>query len=464
MALPEEQRAAPSAPPPVLPLKYWFPLLVALLVTGAILFVSEMSYRTFSQTRGEITQAMAFQARLMELEKTIYEAQAAQRGFLLSHRPEYMDAVKASIAASRPVREQLRDLLPDKPTRERLADLNELVTLKISDLELSLERATGGDMEGAREFVESDKARDLAAKLRVSFGTVQRAATEIVHQRTQRWEEAMESSRTGLLAVVALNATLIALLALLLIRDTRRARMIEYVHLTMADKMKREVADRTAQLSSLSEFLQTQAEMEKARLARELHDELGGILTPAKMDVNWLEGRLGDDKEVATRLERLTRLLDSGIDVKRRIIENLRPSLLDHLGLAAAVKWHVDETCKSANLDCHMQITDALERLPPDVEIALYRVVQESLTNVIRHAQAKRVDLLVERTPEGVIVELKDDGIGIADIEAAYRKSYGIGGNRQRLSGLGGIVDIKSGTGKGTQVRAFVPLARVQPS
>src|SRR5258706_4119200 len=103
-----------------------------------------------------------------------------------------------------------------------------------------------------------------------------------------------------------------------------------------------EIARRTHELSSLSGFLQTHAEREKADLARELHDELGGILTPAKMDLAWLQGRLGGDAEYGERMNRLANLIDQGIDLKRRIIENLRPSLLDHLGLASALQRYVD--------------------------------------------------------------------------------------------------------------------------
>src|SRR5690349_3048835 len=105
-------------------------------------------------------------------------------------------------------------------------------------------------------------------------------------------------------------------------------------------------------LASLSNFLQMQSEREKAALARELHDQLGGLLTPAKMDLAWLEARLGNDPQYAPRLTRLSKLIDGGIDLKRRIIEALRPSLLDHLGLGSALQWHVDDACRAAGVKC----------------------------------------------------------------------------------------------------------------
>jgi signal transduction histidine kinase len=215
---------------------------------------------------------------------------------------------------------------------------------------------------------------------------------------------------------------------------------------------------RTRELMSLSAFLQTHYEQEKARLARELHDELGGILTPAKMDLSWLEARLGGDAQYRERMARLSALIDQGIDLKRRIIEDLRPSLLDHLGLAAAVQWFVDEACSAAKLQSHVKMTK-LERLAPDLEIALYRVVQESVNNAVRHAKATRVELTIDRTAEGVRVRISDDGVGIGDLERARKQSHGLVGMTHRMRAINGTLAISSDAGKGTCIEAFLPLA-----
>jgi signal transduction histidine kinase len=219
-----------------------------------------------------------------------------------------------------------------------------------------------------------------------------------------------------------------------------------------------EVARRTQELASLSAFLQTNAEREKAALARELHDELGGILTPAKMDLAWLQARLGSQAEYGERMARLGKLIDQGIDLKRRIIERLRPSLLDHLGLAAAVEWYVEEACRNANVEPHLHVGKTLERLAPDLEIALYRLVQEAVTNVVRHAKAAHLDLTLERTPEGVHMTVSDDGVGIGNVEAARKLSHGIAGMNHRLRSLNGTLHVHSPSGKGTRVEMFVPL------
>ncbi|HSW83329.1 MAG TPA: sensor histidine kinase [Usitatibacter sp.] len=219
-----------------------------------------------------------------------------------------------------------------------------------------------------------------------------------------------------------------------------------------------DIGRRTRELASLSAFLQTHYEQEKARLARQLHDELGGILTPAKMDLSWLESRLGGDAQYRERMARLAALIDQGIDLKRRVIEELHPSLLDHLGLAAAVQWYVDEVCGAAKLESRVTVSK-LERLNPDLEIALYRIVQESVTNAVRHSKATKIELVVERTRQGVRLCVFDNGVGIADLERARKSSHGLVGMTHRMRAINGTLDISTRKGEGTRVEAFLPLA-----
>lgn len=212
-------------------------------------------------------------------------------------------------------------------------------------------------------------------------------------------------------------------------------------------------------LASLSNFLQMQAEREKAALARELHDSLGGLLTPAKMDLAWLEARLGEDPQYAPRLQRLSSLIDEGIDLKRRIIEALRPSLLDHLGLSSALQWHVDDACRAANVQCNLRFSEKVGRLTADLEITLYRLVQEMVRNVVQHSKAKRLDLELAPSAGGLRLLVQDDGVGIEDLDAALR-SHGFSGMQHRVASLGGTFDISSAPGKGTKIEVFVPLER----
>lgn len=227
---------------------------------------------------------------------------------------------------------------------------------------------------------------------------------------------------------------------------------------TLEQRMENRVAERTQELSSLSAFLQTHSEREKAALARELHDALGGILTPVKMDLSWIEARLGNDPQYSDRIRRLSALIDQGIDFKRKIIETLRPSLLDHLGLASALSWYVDEACRDAHIEARLKISERLERLPSDLEIALYRLVQESVGNIVQHSQAKHLDLTLERLDGGLHLVVADDGVGIESLEDAKRSSHGFAGMMHRVRSVAGTFELKSQPGQGTQIEVFVPL------
>lgn len=224
--------------------------------------------------------------------------------------------------------------------------------------------------------------------------------------------------------------------------------------------LQQSLEERMRGLASLSNFLQTQSEREKALLARELHDALGGILTPAKMDLAWLESRLGHEPETGDRIRRLGSMIDSGIDLKRRIIESLHPSLLDHLGLASALQWYVEEACRAADIECRLMVSERLERLPPDLEIALYRLVQESVSNIVKHARAHALELALHRVDDGLTLEIADDGVGIADLEGAKRLSHGFAGMMHRVRSVGGSFDVCSQPGKGTRIDVFVPLKK----
>jgi signal transduction histidine kinase len=218
-----------------------------------------------------------------------------------------------------------------------------------------------------------------------------------------------------------------------------------------------ELRAENAALAALCTFLQEHSEREKAALARELHDSLGGILTPAKMDLAWLRGRLQGDSEYEERMRRLEALVDQGIELKRRVIEDLRPSLLDHLGIGAALQWHAEEACRKAGIDCRMALDANVGRLTPAMEIALFRLVQESIANAVKHANAKALDLTLRQTAEGLELVVVDDGVGIEDLERAEALSRGLAGMRNRMRALGGTFNITTGAGRGTRIVATCP-------
>lgn len=217
------------------------------------------------------------------------------------------------------------------------------------------------------------------------------------------------------------------------------------------------------QLQALSRRLVEVQEAERGHVARELHDETGQALSSLLLGLSLLEREADRPEAVVERATELEALADGMFENLHRLAMNLRPAALDHLGLVAALSQYVDAFSQQHEIPTHFEATDlAEERLSAAVETALYRIVQEALTNVARHAQANRVDVVLQRRGNQVVAVVEDDGEGF-DAEAAVASNrLGLFGMRERAEMLNGTLAIESAIGKGTTVSVEVPF--VQPS
>jgi two-component system sensor kinase len=215
------------------------------------------------------------------------------------------------------------------------------------------------------------------------------------------------------------------------------------------------------ELRELSARVLEAREEEKTRIARELHDELGQLLTALKMDLAWLRERLpeGDGGELAARAEGMSALLDRTVSSSRRIAADLRPLMLDDLGLADAAQWLVDEFARHSGIRLELRSPEdgALDALAKDAATAVYRAIQESLTNIARHSGAKSAWVLLAQENGEVLVEIEDDGRGVAPEDLAKPSSLGLKGMRERIAYYGGSLEIGRAPRGGTRLRLRVP-------
>jgi len=214
------------------------------------------------------------------------------------------------------------------------------------------------------------------------------------------------------------------------------------------------------ELRALSARVLEAREEEKTRIARELHDELGQLLTALKMDLGWLRERLPADADLAARAAEMGNLLDRTVSSTRRISADLRPLMLDDLGLADAAAWLVDDFCKRYNVACKADLAEAetLQQVSKSVATAVYRAIQEALTNIARHAHAANAWVILTVDEGAIQLEIEDDGRGIAPDDLAKARSFGLKGMRERITFLGGSVDIARAPRGGTRLRMRVPL------
>ncbi len=213
-------------------------------------------------------------------------------------------------------------------------------------------------------------------------------------------------------------------------------------------------------LQTLSRWLVEMQEAERGRVARELHDETGQILSSLLLGLSMLGLEAGQPEAVTARVAELEHLVNEMLENLHRLAMNLRPVALDYLGLAAAVEQHVEIFSRQHDLDVQFEAIGLDgERFSPAMETALYRIVQEALTNVVRHAQATRVDILLERRGDRIVVIVEDDGVGF-DPEAVMQDDrLGLLGLRERAEMLGGTLVIESAAETGTTVSVEVPYA-----
>jgi signal transduction histidine kinase len=439
------------------------PVAVALAIL--VLTINEIAYYSLDRTMTRRDQALDARVIVDQLRRKVIDAESAQRGYLLTQREAYKPDYEKSMRDLKAAIVQIDALATRNPAQaEPFRRLVKLTGEKAAELEETVRRADTGDRAGALALVQTDIGREqmvaldqLADRL-AADETSAFSAAGVLRDRTMQW------SRLGIaiLVVLSLSAVFVALRMarsrerLAIQRDAERIEQRNVLQ-RERDKLEEEVSHRTHELTVLATHLQTVREDERSRLARELHDELGGLLTAAKLDVARVKNRLASaGPEVNERIGHLVKTLDAGIALKRRIIEDLRPSSLSNLGLKPALQILCSEFAKRSEIEV---VTDLEElKLADDSALSVYRLVQEALTNVAKYAQAHRVEVDLHALDGRAVVSVTDDGCGF-DLNQRNSSGHGLAGMRFRVQSRGGTMTLRSAQGHGTRIEATLPLA-----
>src|SRR6478736_6995520 len=444
----------------LLPLRVLLPLALGVIVSLGVLGFAEIGYRRLEYANRAMSAALEMETAVNETLALIGEAESGQRGFLLTGDPSYLKPYNAALPKIDHAFGRLRELVNSNGTEAMNANatqLNGLIGKKLNELESTLALNERSGREAAFQLIDTGLGQRLMDEIRSQAQSILDELRESSQRGGARWARDIEFGRVGMLTMTAFTiALLFVVLALarreISSREAKRRMLVEEQR-----RLEQEVTARTEELSELSTYLQTVREEEKSRLARDIHDELGGILVGAKMDVAWAAQRCKTAlPEAAEKLNRAITVLDEGVEMKRRIIEELRPTLLDNLGISSALDWQVRQVCERAGLHCELNLADL--ELPSDAAIAIYRIVQEALTNITKYASARNVHVELLGDPEGVSLIVHDDGAGLPAGVESNRLSHGIIGMRQRVRALNGTFKISSRPGTGTTIEVFIPL------
>lgn len=218
------------------------------------------------------------------------------------------------------------------------------------------------------------------------------------------------------------------------------------------------VRARIEELTELTTHLFKVHEDERRSLARELHDELGSILTAAKLDITFIKSKFASaNPALIAKCDRIASMLDQGAALKRRLIDNLRPSTLDMLGLAPAVRELVENFATESHLETDVNVDADIDHRN-DAALTVYRVIEEALRNVNRHADATKIRVTLEHAGSQLHVAVADNGAGFDPLAGQTANGHGLSAMKQRIRALGGKMQVVSGLGSGTEVDAWLPF------
>lgn len=430
-------------------------LALAALAALALVGINEAGYRQSHEALAEMGDAHRARVALNLMLQNILDAETGQRGYLLTGEPRYREPYDAAVKQVDGHLAALQLLYANRPSQ--LAQLNRLakhVSKKLAEMDMSVRLRQSGNEDAWKFVITTDVGREEMDAIRNEVGDLIAISSEELTRGQLQVAKSLRLARIGigLVAIAALIAFYLYLRQTHALRSVgeRQQQALERERNALED----EVRERTATLAELATHLQQVRETERGYLARELHDELGSLLTAAKLDVARLKSRLSDSPDTIQRLQHLNELLNSGIALKRRIIEDLRPSSLSNLGLVASLEILGREFAERSNIEIEMVLEPVA--LNEANQLTVYRMVQEGLTNIGKYAQATEASIVMKNYGNHVVVEVTDNGKGF-DPQHSRPTSHGLAGMRHRVEAAKGKLAITSKQGQGTRLSAVLP-------
>ncbi|WMY09383.1 sensor histidine kinase [Paraburkholderia phenoliruptrix] len=437
---------------------------VAIVITVGGLVILETARERIAAEYETALEARDVTVQLSALASQLSRLSAQQNEFLLTKRDDAAHAFCATAtrirASEEPLQRFYRGPEADSAELASFTQIRALIDARIGAGAAALQRAAAQPLDLAA-------CGSTSGAQAVDAALVDSTLSLLRDNEERRAQHALAASRAdqriSTLCAAGLSALNIVLFILLFrnlgIQIDRQARVQRQL-ITQQGELDQLVNERTRQLEALGWHLQAVSENEKTQLARELHDELGAILTASKMDVAWANRKLKESApDIAQKLQRALANLDQGIALKRRIIEDMRPTVLANFGLVTALRTLADEAAQRNNWTLNLQLPADDIQLDEQTEIALFRVAQESLTNAAKYARASQVSIGLQIGEGEVTLDIADNGVGIMPADLKRTHTHGLLGMRQRVAAHGGRFDIRRAVPKGTDIHVVMPRA-----
>jgi len=442
-------------------------------------FVGWVSYRSLTglvEAAEHRSHTLEIFFWLEELTARLADAETWQRSYSSSGQDFYLASHRVSVQEIEYSLKTLHRLTADNPRQQRRLDaLEPLVEERLKVLQEMIDLRKEDRLTAEAELALASRGKAKHDEIREVIAGVKREENRLLRYRD---DDSHASADTAVAVIVCgslLSFVLVVVATFLIDHEIAVRQRAEEALRQACDELEARVRERTAELGAanaalqaeqerlqlLSRQLLTAQETERRRLSRELHDEIGQVLTAVKLNLQTLE-RSADGPARSARLQESMAVVERAVQQVRNLSLDLRPSLLDDLGLVAALRWYLDRQAARAGHQVQLVADPPNLQVPADLGTACFRVVQEALTNVARHAKAKKVCVELHQRNGEVQLTVRDDGAGF-DVSAAYRRaargaSLGLLGMQERASLVGGRLDVSSTPSQGTLIRASFPL------
>jgi signal transduction histidine kinase len=445
--------------------KFVFPkistsMLLAVMVVGALFFINDQNFDRSTIATLQIEDSTKTLAVLNKLQGQIVDAETGQRGYLLSGNTHYLAPYTNSASEINKSLDLLHALVTNKPKEIAIYELVvRHISRKLAELELTVRMRKDGNQDAWKYVVDTEIGQFQMNEIRKYISDLTDISEEKVILAKSQIQTTLVISRIGiaLLAMTGLWAFYLYLRqnTLLLETSLREKESLQRER----DQIESLVKERTENLAQLATHLQNTREDERGDLARAMHDEFGSLLTAAKLDVARLKSQLSSSvPDAEVRFTHLNSTLNNIITMTRNVVEDLRPSSLSHLGLTSSLEILAREFEKQHNLTIALDLENV--ELNGNSQLTIYRLAQESLTNISKYAKAKNVTLSLHNLGTSISVQVRDDGVGF-DKTKVDGTHHGLLGMQHRVEALGGKLLVTSMLGYGTHILATFPQLQI---
>jgi signal transduction histidine kinase len=449
-----------TSPPTSIPAYVTVLFFVCLAILTGTAISNYENLQKLKQNNDQMEQSWYVKDHLKNINSLITDAEDSLLGYYISGNQAFLTPLQTAKESLNIEFSALGKLFNSNPAQQKnLVQLRTLFDRRMEKFEEHVAHYKHGGLKEVVEIVKRREGMEIMDEVRLLETGMEKDEAALLSARRNHFYA--EFDRTLLVGYMINGIAVLILLIFyrLIYQHFAKQRSVEDALKCANETLEATVLARTAKLSVLSRHLLKVSEVEKAKLARELHDEMGSSLTAIGMDIMIVTEKLKKiAPELTGQLIKAKQTLQETVELKRRIIEDLRPSMLDNLGLVASIRNHCEKVIRIPGLEYDEDIPQELDDISPEWAIALFRIVQESLNNVIKYAKASHVKITLKRKGSGLWLQILDDGVGIQQEELDKPKSHGLLGMRERVLLLGGQFTVKRGLANvGTSIEVLLP-------